>query len=81
MQRRTLRRFLSFNGSATLADGKIYYVSRTSGVYVLQAGPEFKLLAHNRFASDSSVFNSSPAISEGRIYLRSDQALYCMGSK
>ena len=67
--------------SATLADGKLYYVSRTSGVFVLQAGPQFKLLARNQFASDTSVFNASPALSEGRIYLRSDQALYCVGSK
>lgn len=67
--------------SATLADGKLYYVSRTNGTYVLQAGPQFKLLARNQFASDASVFNASPAISEGRIYMRSDQALYCVGSK
>lgn len=46
--------------SATLADGKIYYVCRSSGVYVLPALPEFKLLAHNQFASDSSVFNGQP---------------------
>src|SRR5947209_7708094 len=45
------------------------------------AGPQFKLLAHNEFASDTSVFNASPAIAEGRIYLRSDQALYCVGSQ
>jgi outer membrane protein assembly factor BamB len=67
--------------SATLADGKIYYVSRNNGVYVVQAGPKFKLLAHNQFASDASVFNASPAIANGRIYLRSDQALYCVGRK
>ncbi len=67
--------------SATLADGKLYYVSRTNGTYVLQAGPQFKLLARNQFAADSSVFNSSPAISGSRIYLRSDQALYCVGNK
>lgn len=65
--------------SATLADGKIFYVSRTNGTFVLQVGPQFKLLAHNVFASDTSVFNASPAIADGRLYLRSDQALYCVG--
>jgi outer membrane protein assembly factor BamB len=67
--------------SATFADDKIYYVSRTNGTYVLRAGPKFELLARNQFASDSSVFNASPAISDGRLYLRSDQALYCIGHK
>jgi outer membrane protein assembly factor BamB len=67
--------------SATLGDGKIYYVSRTDGVYVLAAGPTFKQLAHNVFKSDTSVFNASPAISDGCIYLRSDRYLYCIGKK
>jgi outer membrane protein assembly factor BamB len=67
--------------SATIANGKLYYVSRSNGTYVLQAGPQFKLLAHNQFAGDSSVFNASPVLEQGRIYLRSDQALYCVGSK
>lgn len=67
--------------SATLADGKLFYVSRTNGVYVLQAGPKYQVLAHNQFASDTTVFNASPAIADGCIYLRSDQALYCVGSK
>ena len=67
--------------SATMADGKLYYVSRQNGVYVLQAGPKFKLLAVNSYRADSSVWSASPAIAEGRIYLRSDQALYCVGSK
>jgi outer membrane protein assembly factor BamB len=65
--------------SATFGDGKIYYVSRTDGVYVVEASPKFKQLAHNRFKSDTSVFNGSPALADGRIYLRSDRYLYCIG--
>ncbi len=67
--------------SVTLADGKLFYVSRNNGTFVLQAGPQFKMLARNQFASDTSVFNGSPAFVDGRIYLRSDQALYCVGAK
>src|SRR5262249_18390807 len=47
--------------SPVLADGKLYIVSRTTGTYVIEAAPAFKLLAHNAFASDASVFNASPA--------------------
>lgn len=67
--------------SGTLGDGKIYYVSRNQGTYVVAASPEFKQLAHNRFASDKSVFNASPALVDGLILLRSDRFLYCLGAK
>jgi hypothetical protein len=62
-----------------VADGKIYYVSREKGVYVLAAKPEYELLAHNVIAGDSSIFNASPAVSDGQLLLRSDTHLYCIG--
>jgi outer membrane protein assembly factor BamB len=64
-----------------LADGKIYYVSRTAGTFVVEAGPKFKLLAHNTLAPDSSVFNGSPAVSNSQLLLRSDRFLYCIGKE
>jgi outer membrane protein assembly factor BamB len=65
--------------SPLLADGKLYYVSRTEGTYVLEAGPKFKLLAHNTLGSDTSVCNGSPAVSNSQLLLRSDRFLYCIG--
>jgi hypothetical protein len=56
-------------------------VSRTKGAFVLAAQPKFELLAHNTFASDKSVFNGSPAVSKGQLFLRSDKCLYCIGKK
>lgn len=67
--------------SPVIADGKLYYVSRKTGTYVLPARPEFQLLAHNVFESDESVFNGSPAVSGGKIYLRSNRFLYCIGAE
>ncbi len=64
--------------SVVLADGKLYAVSRTGGAFVLAAKPQFEQLAHNRFASDDSDFNASPAISDGRLFLRSNRFLYCV---
>ena len=64
--------------SATAGDGKIYVVTRYGGTYVLAATPEFTELAHNQL-DDDSTFNASPAISNGQLFLRSDQYLYCIG--
>lgn len=57
----------------------IVVVSRTSGVFVIAADLEFKVIAHNKFASDDSQFNGTPAVSNGEMFLRSDQFLYCVG--
>jgi outer membrane protein assembly factor BamB len=65
--------------SGVLAEGRIYYVSREKGTFVVAAKPRFQLLAHNRIDNDDSVFNASPAISRGQILLRSDKFLYCIG--
>jgi outer membrane protein assembly factor BamB len=66
--------------SPLLADGKLYYVSRTKGTFVLEAGPKFKLLAHNTLDADS-VFNGSPAVSNSHLLLRSNRFLYCLGKE
>ena len=67
--------------SPVLADGKIYYVSREQGTFVVEAAPKFKLLAHNTLDPDTSVFNGSPAVSKSQLLLRSDRHLYCIGKE
>ena len=68
-----------FYASPVAADAKLFAVSREHGTYVLAAGRQFKQLAVNRFASDASIFNATPAISRGQILLRSNKAIYCLG--
>jgi outer membrane protein assembly factor BamB len=70
-----------FYSSPVLADGKLYYVSREQGVYVVAADPAFKLLAHNTLAADASICNGSLAVSDSQLFLRSDRYLYCIGKK
>jgi outer membrane protein assembly factor BamB len=70
-----------FYASMVCADGKLYAVSRTSGTFVLAARPEFEQLAVNVIESDDSDFNATPAISDGRIFLRSNRQLYCIAKK
>lgn len=67
--------------SPVLADGNLYFVSQFKGVYVVPAQPKLEVLAHNFFAEDKSRSNASIAVSEGRLYLRNDQYLYCIGKK
>jgi len=44
---------------------------------VLEAGSEFKVLATNEL--DGGYTLSSPAIAGGRIFLRTESHLYCIG--
>ena len=64
--------------SPVYAAGNLYVVSRWRGTYVLAAQPEFKLVARNQLPSDESDFNATPAISGGKIFLRSNRFLYCV---
>lgn len=66
--------------SAVAADGKLFFVSRQGGTLVLAAKPKFEEIATNRFEG-RSTFNASPAISNGRLYLRSNRYLYCIGKE
>ncbi|MCH8047570.1 MAG: PQQ-binding-like beta-propeller repeat protein [Planctomycetes bacterium] len=67
--------------SPVAVDGKLYYASRERGVFVVAAKPAFELLSHNKIESDKSIFNGSPVVSNGRLLLRSNEYLYCVGSK
>jgi hypothetical protein len=55
----------------------LYVVTRRSGTYVFEATPEMKQVATSD-PLDESDFNATPAISGGKIYLRSNEAIYCV---
>ena len=68
----------TYSASPVLADGKIYVTSEDGLTSVFKAGPKFELLAEN--ALDSYTL-SSPAVSEGQIFLRTEAALYAIGKR
>jgi len=68
----------SFYASPVRAGDVIYAVSRSSGTYVLPAEPRFEILAHNQLESDDTVFDGTPAVSRGQLFLRSGKSLYCI---
>lgn len=61
-----------FTASPVAADGKIYFASEEGDIYVVQAGPEFKLLAENPMAE---ICMATPAISEGVLFIRTQKHL------
>lgn len=67
--------------SAVVSGDKIFALTRLSGLFVLDGAGKFEKLAHVEFEGDESVFNASPAVSDGRLYLRSNAFLYCLGKK
>lgn len=67
--------------SPVLADGKLYYVSKLGGTYVVAATPKYELLAHNTFAHDKSRASASVAVSDSHLFLRTDEYLYCIGNR
>ena len=69
---------LAVYASIVAADGRLYVVTRKSGVFVLTAKDEFEIIAHNKFENDDTDFNGSPAISNKCIFLRSNRFLYCL---
>ena len=66
--------------SPVLSAGRLIVATRWSGTLVLPAKPEYAVLACNRFAGDESDFSGTPAIADGRLYLRSGRFLCCVGA-
>jgi len=68
----------SFSASPVAAEGRIYLTADSGDTTVIEAGPEFRVLASNPI---SERVQASLALSGGRLYLRSAQNLYCIGNE
>lgn len=67
--------------SVVAAGDKLYAVTREKGTFVIAAKPDFEQLAQNQLDSDAGICNAGPAVSHGRLLLRSNKYLYCIGVK
>jgi outer membrane protein assembly factor BamB len=65
-----------FYASPVAAAGKIYIAGQNGTVAVLAAGKDFHVLAKNELGE--SIF-ATPAIADGKIYVRTAGQLYCFG--
>ena len=64
------------HASPVAADGRIYYTDDAGTTYVVKADKEFEVLAKNPL--NEACF-SSPAFSQGQIFLRGSKHLFCIG--
>jgi hypothetical protein len=62
-----------------LAGDKLYVPTRSGDVIVLRARPKFELIAANSIGNELS--NSSLAVSNGELFLRTHQNLWCISER
>ena len=79
LKRKRLRGVLgNYFASPVAADGKVFVVSEQGVVTVLEAGPELNVLAVNRLGEECYA---TPALAEGRVFVRTAEALYAFGNR
>jgi outer membrane protein assembly factor BamB len=67
-----------FQGSPSIAGGKLYMVSEEGVTYIAEVGEEYKEIGRNELGEGVV---SSPAFMDGRIYIRGKENLYCIGQE
>jgi outer membrane protein assembly factor BamB len=66
----------NYYASIIAGDNKVYFFSKSGKITVLEAGPDQKELSSSEL--DAEIF-ATPAIADGRLYVRTTNALYCFG--
>ncbi len=64
----------TYFSSPVAADGKIYAVSEEGKAAVIRAGSQWEVIRVNELGDGCKA---TPAITDGKIYLRTDDTLYC----
>lgn len=67
--------------SPVAANNFIYYVQPNGTTLVIKMGDQYEQIAANKVTEDAESFSATPAISDGKIFLRSSKHLYCVGEK
>ncbi|HSE43262.1 MAG TPA: hypothetical protein VLH08_21060 [Acidobacteriota bacterium] len=67
-----------YYASPVAGDGKIYLVSLKGKVTIIQEGTDWKILSTGDLAEQVIA---TPAIANEKIYIRSQQTLFCFGLK
>jgi outer membrane protein assembly factor BamB len=68
--------------SPIVVRGKILWVLDEGTTVVQEPGPELKVVARNRLGEGAALdFGASPAVVDGKLFIRSQSNLYCIGEK
>jgi len=65
-----------YSASPVAADGKVYFTSEAGKVSVVRAGGEWEVIAVNDLGEEAFA---TPALSGGKIFVRTNQSLSCFG--
>ncbi len=76
--KKRIRNFGNYYGSPVAGDGKIYVIGENGFLVVMEQGPQLKILAKNDMG-ESCI--ATPAIANGRIYVRTLNKLYCFSAE
>lgn len=65
--------------SAIVVGDKVLVLSRDGKAQFWKVGSKYEPVADNQFADDDGPFNATPSVSDGLLFIRSDNKLYCIG--
>src|SRR5690606_5140408 len=68
----------NYTSSPILVDGRLYNISESGEVVVVDASPELEILGRSALGDES---HASPAVANNRLYLRGFHRLACLKAK
>ena len=68
----------NFSATPLAAGGRIYFLGDNGETTVIEAGPEFKVLAKNPLGEK---VQASMAVSQGQLFIRTEKNLICIGAR
>jgi outer membrane protein assembly factor BamB len=68
----------NFFGSPVWVDGRLFAVSTSGEVVVVEASARFKVLARNAL---NDTCHATPAVAGGRMFVRTESRLHCVGGR
>ena len=69
-----------FSSSPISVNGLVYFLDQKGETTVVRPGPRYDAVAQNKIeVAKNEVFRAGLMPADGRIYLRSDRTLYCIG--
>ena len=66
-----------FNASPSIVGKYVYLICTDGTAIIIESAEEYREIARNELGEE--VF-ASPAFADGRIYIRSEEYLYCIGN-
>lgn len=69
----------NFCASPVYANGHVYFLAEDGSTTVIREGPEFQVVSRNALESERT--QASMAVSGGRLFIRTEKSLWCIGKR